>query len=150
MKGPSMLETGSPAPDFTLPDASGNTISLSSLRGKKVVLYFYPKDMTPSCTQESYDFRDRHAALQAAGAVVVGVSPDSPKSHTRFAAKYALPFTLLADEDSAVARAYGVGLEREVDVRAHVHGDRADDFPYRREWEHRPHLAQGQGEWTRG
>ena len=107
-----MLETGSAAPDFTLPDASGNAVSLSSLRGKKAVLYFYPKDMTPGCTQESCDFRDRHEALQAAGAVVLGISPDSPKSQTKFAAKYELPFTLLSDGDSGVATAYGVWKEK--------------------------------------
>jgi peroxiredoxin Q/BCP len=107
-----MLQTGSPAPEFTLQSADGNSVSLSSLRGKKVVLYFYPKDMTPGCTQESCDFRDRHAALEAAGAVVLGISPDSPKSHSKFATKYELPFTLLADEDNAVAMAYGVWKEK--------------------------------------
>src|SRR5687768_13798841 len=107
-----MLETGSPAPDFTLPDADGNSVALSSFKGKKVVLYFYPKDMTPGCTQQSCDFRDRHTALEAAGAVVLGISPDSPKSHTKFAAKYELPFTLLADDDNAVAIAYGVWKEK--------------------------------------
>jgi peroxiredoxin Q/BCP len=107
-----MLETGTPAPDFTLPDGAGGSVTLSSLKGKKVVLYFYPKDMTPGCTQESCDFRDRHAALEAAGAVVLGISPDSPKSHSKFAAKYELPFTLLADEDTAVANAYGVWKEK--------------------------------------
>lgn len=113
-----MLQIGSPAPEFTLPDAAGNPVSLSSLRGKKVVLYFYPKDMTPGCTQESCDFRDRHSALQEAGAVVLGVSPDSAKSHSKFAAKYELPFTLLADEDNAVATAYGVWKEKSMYGRA--------------------------------
>lgn len=115
-----MLAPGSPAPDFALPDASGNPISLSSLRGKKVVLYFYPKDMTPGCTQESCDFRDRHSALQAAGAVVLGISPDAPKSHTKFAAKYELPFTLLADEDNSVATAYSVWKEKSMYGRAYM------------------------------
>jgi peroxiredoxin Q/BCP len=107
-----MPTVGEPAPDFELPDASGNPVRLSSLRGKKVVLYFYPKDMTPGCTQEACDFRDRHAEIEAAGAVVLGISPDSPKRHGKFAEKYALPFTLLADEDSAVATAYGVWKEK--------------------------------------
>src|SRR3954462_300028 len=98
-----MLEIGSPAPDFSLQDAGGNTVRLSDLRGKKVILYFYPKDMTPGCTQEACDFRDRYAEVQAAGAALFGVSPDSEASHGKFAAKYELPFPLLADRGSAVA-----------------------------------------------
>ncbi len=107
-----MLQVGDPAPDFTATDGNGNPVSLAALRGKKVVLYFYPKDMTPGCTQEACDFRDRYAELQEAGAVLLGVSPDSGKSHARFTAKYELPFPLLADEDHAVAESYGVWKEK--------------------------------------
>jgi peroxiredoxin Q/BCP len=105
-------QVGDPAPDFALPDADGATVRLSDLRGRKVVLFFYPKDMTPGCTQEACDLRDRHARIQAAGAVVLGVSPDGPKSHAKFVAKYDLPFTLLADVDNAAALAYGVWKEK--------------------------------------
>jgi peroxiredoxin Q/BCP len=115
-----MLEAGQPAPDFALKDAAGNTVRLSDLRGEKVVIYFYPKDMTPGCTQESCDFRDRHAALQAAGAVVLGISPDSEKSHQKFAAKYELPFTLLADPDNVAATAYGVWKEKSMYGRTYM------------------------------
>ncbi|MCB9507709.1 MAG: thioredoxin-dependent thiol peroxidase [Myxococcales bacterium] len=99
---------GAPAPDFTLPDASGHTVSLSELRGHRVVLYFYPKDDTPGCTAEACDFRDSLPALQALGAVVVGVSADPPKRHARFRDKYDLPFSLLSDEAHATMEAYGV------------------------------------------
>src|SRR5687768_1332139 len=105
-------QAGSPAPDFTLPDHLGNTVSLSQLAGKNVVLYFYPKDDTPGCTVEACDFRDEHSALQKAGAVVLGVSPDSPQSHQKFATKFNLPFPLLADTGHKVADAYGVWGEK--------------------------------------
>jgi len=107
-----MPNVGEPAPDFELPDANGAPVRLSGFHGKKVVLYFYPKDMTPGCTQQACDFRDRNAEIEAAGAVVLGVSPDSSKRHVKFAGKYELPFTLLADEDSAVATTYGVWQEK--------------------------------------
>lgn len=107
-----MLQVGDAAPDFALSNGAGETIRLSDLRGKKVVLYFYPKDLTPGCTQEACDFRDRYAALQETGTVLLGVSPDSTKSHARFATKHTLPFPLLADEDHAVATAYGVWKEK--------------------------------------
>jgi len=107
-----MPNVGEPAPDFELPDATGALVRLSGLRGKKVVLYFYPKDMTPGCTQQACDFRDLNAEIAAAGAVVLGVSPDNSKSHVKFAGKYALPFTLLADEGSGVATTYGVWKEK--------------------------------------
>jgi peroxiredoxin Q/BCP len=102
-----MPEAGTPAPTFTLPDQDGKPVSLADFKGKWVVLYFYPKDDTPGCTKEACSFRDSHAALQAKGAVVLGVSGDSSTSHRKFADKYGLPFPLLADTDHAVARAYG-------------------------------------------
>jgi peroxiredoxin Q/BCP len=102
-----MLETGTLAPDFTLESDGGGSVSLSDFRGKKVVLYFYPKDDTPGCTTEACNFRDDHSALTAAGAVVLGVSPDSIKSHLKFKNKYELPFLLLSDLDHKVADRYG-------------------------------------------
>ena len=102
-----MLETGTLAPDFTLESDGSGPVSLSDFRGKKVVLYFYPKDDTPGCTTEACNFRDDHSALTAAGAVVLGVSPDSIKSHRSFKSKYELPFLLLSDPDHKVADAYG-------------------------------------------
>jgi peroxiredoxin Q/BCP len=115
-----MLEVGRPAPDFALKDASGTIVRLADLRGRKVVLYFYPKDMTPGCTREACDFRDRHAMLQAAGAVLLGVSPDSERSHARFAQKHGLPFPLLADPGGAVAAAYGVWKEKTLYGRTYM------------------------------
>jgi thioredoxin-dependent peroxiredoxin len=109
----SMPEVGSPAPPFSAPDQGGETVSLASLKGKWVVLYFYPRDDTPGCTKEACNFRDNHTALQDKGAVVLGVSGDSEASHTKFAAKYDLPFSLLVDGDHEIARSYGAwGLKR--------------------------------------
>ncbi|MBN1204947.1 MAG: thioredoxin-dependent thiol peroxidase [Myxococcaceae bacterium] len=105
-------QVGAQAPDFQLPDHSGNTVSLSQLAGKNVVLYFYPKDDTPGCTVEACNFRDEHSALEKAGAVVLGVSPDNTKSHQKFATKFSLPFPLLADTEHKVADAYGVWGEK--------------------------------------
>ncbi len=105
-------QVGSQAPDFQLPDHSGKTVSLAQLSGKNVVLYFYPKDDTSGCTKEACQFRDEHSALQKAGAVVLGVSPDSAASHLKFATKYNLPFTLLADVGHKIAEAYGVWGEK--------------------------------------
>ena len=103
------LHPGDTAPDFALPDASGRTVRLGDFRGRKpVVLYFYPKDDTPGCTKESCAFRDQYQDFQDAGAEVIGVSSDSPESHARFAEKYRLPFTLLADRGGAVRKQYGV------------------------------------------
>lgn len=96
-----------PAPDFTLTDDSGEQVSLADFRGRKVVLYFYPKDDTPGCTKEACGFRDDHGLFLNKGAVVIGISPDDNASHTRFKAKYGLPFYLLSDPDHAVAEAYG-------------------------------------------
>ncbi|WP_434384137.1 thioredoxin-dependent thiol peroxidase [Melittangium boletus] len=104
--------TDSPAPDFRLQDQHGHDVTLAQFRGRHVVLYFYPKDNTPGCTQEACDFRDEHSALQAAGAVVLGVSPDDLKSHQKFATKFSLPFSLLADPAHAVCEAYGVWGEK--------------------------------------
>ncbi len=107
------LQLGQPAPDFTLPTGDGSLLSLSDFRGRWVVVYFYPKDDTPGCTQQACDFRDLGGNFQAKGAVVLGISKDSPASHTRFAAKHALPFPLLSDEDGAVCEAYGVWREKQ-------------------------------------
>lgn len=102
------LEIGRLAPDFTLPANHGQSVSLSDFRGKFVVLYFYPRDNTPGCTQEAVDFRDAIQEFDARNAVVLGVSPDSLKSHEKFIAKHELPFLLLSDEDHQVAARYGV------------------------------------------
>lgn len=107
-----MLEIGQPAPDFTLDDQHGNPVSLSELRGKPVVLYFYPKDDTPGCTKEACAFRDARADYEAAGAHVVGVSPDTVASHKKFVDKYELPFTLVADTDHQLCEQYGVWKEK--------------------------------------
>jgi peroxiredoxin Q/BCP len=107
-----MLREGQQAPDFKLPGSDGAPVSLRDLRGRTVVLYFYPKDDTPGCTREACAFRDTQARLKKSGAVVLGVSPDSPDSHRRFRDKYRLGFTLLADEDKAVARSYGAYGEK--------------------------------------
>jgi peroxiredoxin Q/BCP len=103
-----VIEEGKPAPDFELPTDGGETIKLSELRGKPVVLYFYPKDDTPGCTTQACGIRDAYGEFEKAGAVVLGVSPDSEKSHGKFKSKYELPFTLLADTDHSVAEQYGV------------------------------------------
>lgn len=103
-----MIVENSPAPVFTLQDETGTPRSLSEFLGKPVVLYFYPEDDTPGCTAEACNFRDDYAVYQDAGVVILGVSPDSVKSHAKFKAKYNLPFTLLADEGHAVCDLYGV------------------------------------------
>ena len=102
------LSVGDKAPDFTLLTDSDESISLSQLRGKKVVLYFYPKDNTPGCTKEACDFRDEFAAFKKHGVEILGVSKDSSKAHTKFKDKYQLPFTLLVDNNADVCEAYGV------------------------------------------
>jgi peroxiredoxin Q/BCP len=102
-----MLKPGSKAPAFSLLSDSGERVSLADLKGKPVVLYFYPKDDTSGCTVEACEFRDSWAAVKRSGAVVLGVSPDPIGSHLKFKQKYSLPFPLLADEDHAVAEAYG-------------------------------------------
>ena len=107
-----MIQEGQPAPDFELPSDSGDTVTLSSLRGKPVVLYFYPKDDTPGCTTQACGIRDAYGEFERAGAVVLGVSPDDERSHGKFRDKYELPFTLLADTDHEVAERYGVWGEK--------------------------------------
>ncbi len=102
------VDVGDKAPDFSLSDESGDTVSLKSLKGKQVVLYFYPKDDTPGCTKEACGFRDEIKAIEKTDAVVLGVSMDSAESHNKFIKKYGLPFRLLVDEGGAVSKAYGV------------------------------------------
>lgn len=102
------LTKGEKAPDFTAKDQRSNTITLAQFVGKRVILYFYPKDSTPGCTVEACDLRDNHTALQERGFVVIGVSADNEKSHQKFIEKYSLPFPLLADTDRSVIQAYGV------------------------------------------
>lgn len=106
------LEPGTPAPAFTLPDASGAKHSLSDYAGSKVILYFYPKASTPGCTKEACDFRDNLASLKSLGYVVLGVSPDSQSAIARFSEKESLPFPLLSDTNHAVAEAYGAWGEK--------------------------------------
>lgn len=105
---PAELKVGDEAPGFSLPDQKGTVNSLSQHRGRQVVLYFYPKDDTPGCTKEACGFRDGSPTIEKAGAVVLGVSLDGQASHQKFAAKFALPFALLSDEDAKVSKAYGV------------------------------------------
>ena len=106
------LEVGSFAPAFTLPDENGKVHSLVDYRGRKVVLYFYPKDDTSGCTTEACEFRDDYDVYEKAGVVILGVSKDGQKSHTKFKEKYDLPFTLLSDESTEVQQAYGVWGEK--------------------------------------
>ena len=109
---PTALREGDPAPDFTLTSDSGDAITLSSLRGSPVILYFYPKDDTPGCTRQACGFRDLYEEFEERGAVVLGVSTDDAETHRKFKAKYALPFALLADTEHEAADAYGVWGER--------------------------------------
>ncbi len=115
-----MLEEGKKAPAFSLKDQDGKVVKLADFAGKNVVLYFYPKDDTSGCTKEACAFRDEHSALQKAGAVVLGVSPDDEKSHTKFIGKYDLPFTLLADTEHAVAEKYGAWAEKSMYGRKYM------------------------------
>jgi peroxiredoxin Q/BCP len=114
------LQTGSPAPDFKLPKDGGGEISLGSLKGKSVVLYFYPKDDTSGCTLEAQAFNERLAEFADAGAVVIGVSPDSVASHDKFKKKYGLRFDLAADEGKAMLESYGVWAEKSMYGRKYM------------------------------
>jgi len=120
-----VLSEGDAAPDFTLTSDSGETVRLADLRGKPVVLYFYPKDDTPGCTRQACDIRDAWGEFERAGAVVLGVSPDGEASHAKFKAKYALPFPLLADTDHTVSEAYGVWGEKSFAGRKYMGVERA-------------------------
>jgi peroxiredoxin Q/BCP len=115
-----VIEEGTPAPDFELMSDSGDNVRLSDLRGRPVVLYFYPKDDTPGCTTQACGIRDAYGEFERAGAVVLGISPDSEKSHVKFKDKYGLPFTLLADPDHAVAEQYGVWGEKKYMGRTYL------------------------------
>jgi len=107
-----LIDEGQAAPAFSLQSDSGEEVSLEALRGKPIVLYFYPKDDTPGCTKQARGIRDAWGEFEKRGAVVLGVSPDSEGSHAKFRDKHGLPFTLLADEDHSVAEAYGVWVEK--------------------------------------
>ena len=107
-----MLEVGTQAPDFTLPDQNGNRHSLSDYRGKKVILYFYPKDNTPGCTKQACGFAERYPQFTEKGAVVLGISKDSVASHKKFEEKYGLPFTILSDPELVAIQAYDVWQEK--------------------------------------
>jgi peroxiredoxin Q/BCP len=115
-----LVETGKPAPEFDVTDQKGSRRSLKNLRGKWVVLYFYPKDDTPGCTVEACKFRDSLAEIKKRGAVVLGVSPDDEKSHQKFIDKFSLPFDLLADTDKKIAEAYGVWQEKSMYGRKYM------------------------------
>lgn len=116
----SELREGAKAPDFKLQATSGEWTQLKDFKGKSVVLYFYPKDMTPGCTQEACDFRDSYARLKKKGAIVLGVSPDAVAMHKKFTEKYELNFPLLADEGAKVAQAYGVWKEKNMYGRRYM------------------------------
>jgi peroxiredoxin Q/BCP len=107
-----VIEEGKPAPDFELASDSGERVRLSELRGRPVVLYFYPRDDTPGCTTQACSFRDAYGEFEERGATILGVSPDDEGSHARFKKKYGLPFTLLADPEHEVAEQYGVWVEK--------------------------------------
>jgi thioredoxin-dependent peroxiredoxin len=115
-----VVEEGKAAPEFALSSDAGETVRLSDLRGRQVVLYFYPKDDTPGCTTQACGIRDAYGEFERAGAVVLGISPDSEKSHVKFKDKYGLPFTLLADPDHKVAEEYGVWGEKKYMGRTYM------------------------------
>ena len=114
------LIEGKKAPDFSLVNEKGETVQLKDYQGKNVILYFYPKDMTPGCTTEACDFRDKYEDFSHLNAVVLGVSPDDTKKHMKFIDKHGLPFSLLVDEDHAVAEAYGVWVLKKMYGREYM------------------------------
>jgi thioredoxin-dependent peroxiredoxin len=114
------LEIGKPAPNFEAKDQNGNVIKLADFKGRKVVLYFYPKDNTPGCTAQACNLRDNYEALQKAGYIVLGVSSDSEKSHQKFIEKQNLPFPLIADEDLKVHEAFGTWVEKSMYGRKYM------------------------------
>jgi peroxiredoxin Q/BCP len=120
-----MLEIGDIAPDFTLPTDGSGELTLSSIRGQKVVLYFYPKDDTSGCTKEACDFREKIQEFEKAGVVVLGLSPDSVQRHNKFKAKYDLPFSLIADEEKVALEAYGVWVEKSMYGRKYMGVERS-------------------------
>lgn len=105
-------QEGEKAPDFTAKDQNGNTVSLSDFKGKNVILYFYPQDNTPTCTNEACNFRDNYQSLLSKGFSVIGVSPDTEKSHKKFETKFSLPFPLIADPDRKIVESYGLWAEK--------------------------------------
>ena len=119
------IEVGTPAPDFTMPTDGGGSVTLSALRGKPVILYFYPKDDTSGCTSEACGFRDQLPDFSGLDAVIIGVSKDSVASHDKFKAKYELPFTLASDKETGVAEAYGVWVEKSMYGRKYMGLERA-------------------------
>lgn len=119
------LKAGDIAPDFSVNDQDGKQVKLSDFKGKKVVLYFYPKDSTPGCTAEACNLRDNYQALQKAGYEILGVSKDNEKSHQKFIAKYELPFTLLADEEKEIHEKYGTWVEKSMYGRKYMGTARA-------------------------
>jgi peroxiredoxin Q/BCP len=128
-----------PAPDFDLPTDGGGRMKLSALKGRKVIVYFYPKDDTPGCTKEACGFRDAMADFAGADAEIIGISKDSPAKHDKFKTKYALPFTLASDEDGTVCEAYGTWVEKNMYGKKYMGIDRAtflidENGVLRREW----------------
>ncbi len=115
-----MLKEGDAAPDFTAKDDRGREVALKEFRGKKVILYFYPKDNTSGCTKEACDFRDHFARIKRRDAIVLGVSPDTEKSHEKFRTKFELPFPLVADPDKTIVSAYGVWKEKSMYGRKYM------------------------------
>lgn len=114
------LKTGDKAPDFKSTDQNGNTVTLKDFRGQKVILYFYPRDLTPTCTVEACNLRDNQNVLKKKGFVILGVSTDSEESHQKFAAKHQLPFTLIADTDKSIVNKYGVWKKKKLYGREYM------------------------------
>ncbi len=120
-----MLKEGGKAPDFKVSASNGETVSLKDFKGQRVVLYFYPKDNTPGCTVEACGFRDQYKKIEKESAVILGVSPDSVKSHLKFIDKFKLPFLLLADEEKEICKAYGVWIKKSMYGREYMGVQRA-------------------------